>query len=107
MIGKKRLDNLQKCRETVIGENIPGDFIEPGIWRGGACIFMREDTGFDISRDVSPVLAVSPEIVQALFRRYGLLDEKVQFLKAWFKDSLPNAPIGQLAILRLDGICTS
>ena len=53
-----------------------------------------EDTGFDISRDVLPVLAVSLEIVQALFRRYGLLDEKVQFLKGWFKGSLPNAPIG-------------
>ena len=131
MIGKKRLDNLQKCMETVIGENIPGDFIETGIWRGGACIFMRgvlaaydvtdrtiwaadsfegvppptwpEDTGFDISRNVLPVLAVSLEVVQALFRRYGLLDEKVQFLKGWFKDSLSNAPIGQLAILRLDG----
>ena len=131
MIGKKRLDNLQKCMETVIGEKIPGDFIETGIWRGGECIFMRgvlaayditdrtiwaadsfegvppptwpEDAGFDISRDVLPVLAVSLEVVQALFRRYGLLDEKVQFLKGWFKDSLPIAPIGQLAILRLDG----
>ena len=104
MIGRKRLDNLQQCMETVIGENIPGDFIETGIWRGGACIFMRgvlaahgvtdrtvwaadsfegvppptwpEDSGFDISRDVLPVLAVPVESVQALFRRYGLLDDQ-------------------------------
>ena len=131
MIGRKRLDNLQQCMETVLTENIPGDFIETGIWRGGACIFMRgvlvahgitdrtiwaadsfegvppptwpEDAGFDISRDVLPVLAVPLEDVRSLFQRYGLLDDKVQFLKGWFKDSLPIAPIEQLAILRLDG----
>jgi hypothetical protein len=131
MIGRKRLDNLQQCMEIVLHENIPGDFIETGIWRGGACIFMRgvlaaygvndrtvwaadsfegvppptwpQDAGFDISRDVLPVLAVPLEDVQQLFRRYGLLDDKVQFLKGWFRDSLPGAPIERLAILRLDG----
>ena len=131
MIGRKRLDNLQQCMETVISENIAGDFIETGIWRGGACIFMRgvlaaynvsdrtvwaadsfegvppptwqQDAGFDISRDQFPVLAVPMETVQALFRRYGLLDDQVKFLKGWFKDSLPLAPIRKLAVLRLDG----
>ena len=37
------------------------------------------------------------------FRKYDLLDERVQFLKGWFKDTLPTAPIEKLAILRLDG----
>ena len=32
-----------------------------------------------------------------------MLDEQVVFLKGWFKDTLPNAPIEKLAILRLDG----
>ena len=41
MIGMKRLDNLQYCVEKVIAENIPGDLIETGVWRGGAAIFMR------------------------------------------------------------------
>jgi hypothetical protein len=27
----------------------------------------------------------------------------VEFLKGWFKDTLPVAPIGKLAVLRLDG----
>jgi hypothetical protein len=31
------------------------------------------------------------------------LDEQVKFLKGWFKDSLPQAPIDQLALIRLDG----
>jgi len=131
MIGRKRLENIQFCVETVLEDNIKGDFIETGIWRGGACIFMRgllmaygetdrtvwaadsfegvppptwpEDSGFDISASVLPVLAVSLEEVQELFHRYGLLDEKVKFLKGWFKDTLPTAPIERLAILRLDG----
>jgi hypothetical protein len=131
MIGKKRLDNIQFCIETVLVEEIEGDFIETGIWRGGACIFMRgilmaynvtdrviwaadsfegvpapslaQDTNFDISRDVLPILAVALEEVKELFERYGLLDDHVKFLKGWFKDTLPVAPIEQLAILRLDG----
>ena len=41
MIGSKRLDNIQFAIETIIHEDIPGDFIETGIWRGGACIFMK------------------------------------------------------------------
>jgi O-methyltransferase len=41
MIGLKRLDNVHACIEAVICDQIPGDFIETGVWRGGACIFMR------------------------------------------------------------------
>src|SRR6187455_417342 len=41
MIGMKRLANLQYCVETVLREGVPGDLIETGVWRGGACIFMK------------------------------------------------------------------
>jgi len=41
MIGRTRLDSLQHQVETVIKEDIPGDLIECGVWRGGAAIFMR------------------------------------------------------------------
>ena len=41
MIGMKRLDNLQFCVEEVIKNNVPGDLIETGVWRGGATILMR------------------------------------------------------------------
>jgi O-methyltransferase len=40
--------------------------------------------------------------VKARFHRYGLLDERVSFLKGWFKDTLPTAPIERLALLRSD-----
>ncbi len=132
MIGKLRMDNLRASVEYVIAQNIPGDFIETGIWRGGACILVRAifaahgisdrivwcadsfeglpkpdaehypaDAG-DQHHTFAP-LAVSLEEVQANFARYALLDEQVRFLKGWFKDTLPSAPIERLAILRLDG----
>jgi O-methyltransferase len=48
-------------------------------------------------------LGVSEQQVEENFRRYNLFDRQVQFLKGWFKDTLPEAPIDRLAILRLDG----
>lgn len=131
MIGRSRLDNLQNCVETILREDIPGDFIETGIWRGGACIFMRglllayndnvrniwaadsfegvprsslmQDLELDLSVDILPVLAVSLQEVKDLMSRYGLLDERIHFLKGWFKDTLTIAPINSLSLLRLDG----
>ena len=35
--------------------------------------------------------------------KYDLLDDQVVFLKGWFKDTLPTAPVAELAVLRLDG----
>jgi hypothetical protein len=47
--------------------------------------------------------AVPLEVVRGNFEAFGLLDERVRFLKGWFKDTLPGAPIQQLAVMRLDG----
>lgn len=132
MIGAARLDHLQDSAVSVLKEGIPGDFVETGVWRGGACILLRailkvygdterrvwaadsfeglpkpdgrhrQDHG-DRHWTYSDVLAVSFEDVQAAFARYGLLDDQVVFLKGWFQDTLPAAPIGAIAILRLDG----
>ena len=41
--------------------------------------------------------------VKANFERFNLLDDQVKFLPGYFCDTLPNAPIERLAILRLDG----
>lgn len=132
MIGRKRLANVCALTESVLGEGIEGDLIETGVWRGGACIMMRAvlDAYCVTDRTVwladsfeglpAPneekypadrgdefhtysELAVSIEDVKRNFEKYGLLDDQVQFLKGWFKDTLPTAPIKKLALLRLDG----
>ncbi len=132
MIGSVRMRNLRYACETVLLDGIQGDFIETGVWRGGACILMRgilEAYGDDIRRVFvadsfaglpSPdtenfpadagdqhhtysQLQVSRAEVENNFRRFGLLDERVFVLEGWFKDTLPSAPIDQLAVLRLDG----
>lgn len=41
MIGTYRLDNIEAALRDIIENEIPGDLIETGVWRGGACIFMR------------------------------------------------------------------
>jgi O-methyltransferase len=48
-------------------------------------------------------LAISADEVRGNFERYGLLDEQVCFLEGFFQDTLADAPIDQLAVLRLDG----
>jgi Macrocin-O-methyltransferase (TylF) len=133
MIGIRRLDNIQECVEKVLQDDIPGDFIETGVWRGGACILMRailnalgvenrnvwladSFAGVPVTSDKSHpldqdmkfhnlnwVLSCSEDQVRQNFARYGLLDEQVKFLPGMFADTLPTAPINQLAVLRLDG----
>ena len=46
MIGLKRLDNIEYCISEILKDDIPGDFIETGVWRGGGmyihgCIIKR------------------------------------------------------------------
>src|SRR5690606_9758141 len=41
MIGRQRMNNIRQVCSDVIEKGVPGDFIETGVWRGGACIYMR------------------------------------------------------------------
>lgn len=41
MVGMKRLDNIQMAVETVIDNDIKGDLIETGVWRGGSVVLMK------------------------------------------------------------------
>lgn len=131
MIGHKRLANIRLLVSHIVYEGVPGDLIECGVWKGGACIWMKallEDLG-DLERtvfvadsfqglpqgdrgptlnDPGPAaglclaqLAVAADEVRANFARFGLLDERVRFIEGWFKDTLPG-PVAALALLRID-----
>ncbi len=132
MIGLRRLENIQFCIESVLRDGIPGDCVETGVWRGGATIFMRgilraygvtdrrvwvadsfeglpPPDSQKYSADAGDghhqyeEMRIGIEQVKKNFEKYGLLDDQVQFLKGWFEDTLPTAPIDRIAVLRLDG----
>jgi len=130
MVGHKRLENVRSCILTVIADKIPGDFVECGVWRGGASIYAKavlnacgagdrkvwladsfqgmpalkvEEDKIDPDLSAVQYLAVTQDQVVANFRRFGLLDGNVRFIKGWFSESLPSAPIETIAVLRLDG----
>jgi len=132
LLGLQRLNNLQWCVEDVLSRGVPGDLIETGVWRGGACILMRAvlkargECGRKVcaadSFEGLPVadpqrypldlgsrfnqqrgFAVSLDEVRANFEKYGLLDSQVEFVKGWFSETLPKLADRTWAVIRLDG----
>ncbi len=132
LIGPKGLDNIRECYEDVLADDVPGDLIEAGAWRGGAAIFMgalleaysdpartvwvadsfrgfpsAEESGYaedvaDLAWSDMEYLSVPLEAVQRTFERYHLLGDRVRFLVGWFSDTLPSAPIEELSLIRID-----
>jgi len=128
------IENLQFCVEEVIRNEVPGDLIETGIWKGGLPVLMRgilkayditdrvvwaadsfeglpkADPGKSLEDAIwfhlfAPLdhLKIPIEYAASIFQKYDLLDNQVKFLKGWFSDTLPHAPIQRLAVMRLDG----
>jgi O-methyltransferase len=132
MVGTLRLRNVQRCIERVLADDVPGDLVEAGVWRGGVAILMRGVLAAhgDTTRRVvvadsfaglpppnaeafpadagdrhheAASLAVPVEEVRQNFRLYGLLDDQVEFLEGWFRDTLPTVRDRQWSVVRVDG----
>jgi hypothetical protein len=131
MIGIKRLNNIQICAAEVIEKKIEGDFLEAGVWKGGASIFMRAILKYseildrtvwlaDSFKGLPPPkaeypadkddthykyekLAISLEQVKRNFEAFDLLDDQVKFIEGWFHETLFTAPVDKISLLRLDG----
>jgi hypothetical protein len=132
MIGASRLSHLRRLVEATLRDGIPGDYIETGVWRGGACILMRAvlaaygvtdrqvfaaDSFEGLPRPNARAypadardrlfsfadLAVSEAQVRRNFEAYGLLDDQVVMVKGLFKDTLPTLKHKRFALIRLDG----
>ena len=131
MICLTGLNQINESLDYINLNNIEGDLLEAGVWRGGACIFMKmycklynlkkkiyvcdsfqgipavdaakypQDAGME---DWSGIAAVSQKDVVNTFKHYDIqLDDSVVFVPGWFCDSLPNLQVDKLSLLRLDG----
>jgi len=132
MAGLTRLDNIQFLVEDILKNDIPGDFIETGVWRGGSSIFMcgvlraygiknRKVWVCDSFEGLPPpehdqypedkgdnlstykILSVPQEVVENNFRLFDLLDSNVEFVKGFFEDTLYKIPSKKFSLVRLDG----
>lgn len=133
MVGLRRMRSIRACVQAIVEDDVRGDLIETGVWRGGASILMRgalEAFGDerrhvwladsfqglpepDVQRYPADAdrawaqpfaeLAVSVDEVRENFRRYGLLDERVHFVEGWFRDTLPDLRDRTWSLIRLDG----
>lgn len=132
MVGRSRLAVLRTLVCDVVHRGVPGDLIETGVWRGGAVAYMRgvlaaldvvdrtvvaadsfaglpppdpetypADAGINLH--IADELAVDLDTVQENLRRLHLLDDQVQFVPGWFRDTLPGLAERRWALVRLDG----
>lgn len=126
-VGTSGLDNLRFCCQQVIADGVPGDFMEAGVWRGGAAIAMamvakyynqdRTTWLLDSFQGMPPLntdcphevtdysaltgLAVPLKDVVAAFHLFEVA-ERVVFVPGWLKDTLPGLKCPPLSVLRLD-----
>lgn len=125
------IEHITTAIKDTVSRNVEGDFVETGAWRGGTCIVAKSTyNDLNVNKKVFVVdsfeglpkpnvekypddkndthyldenMKASLETVKENFKKFDCLDENVVFIKGWFKDTLPTAPIEKISILRLDG----
>jgi cephalosporin hydroxylase len=119
-LGRVRLDHLERCLEVIREEAVVGDLVESGTGRGGAAMLMRgfleayELSGprvwvadrFDgrgsAATHGSPRFPPDLNTVREAFDRFGLLDDRVVFLQGPPSETLAEASVSEVALLRVD-----
>lgn len=130
MIGHLRLDNLRDCIFNVIEQQIVGDIVETGVWRGGAMLFAalllevltplstrrvwlcdsfsglppastEKDTNSWVQQEY---LRVPSSDVAELFDKSGIPADRYMLLKGYFNETMPQlaSKVDSIAVLRFD-----
>ena len=127
LLTKSQLDLIEKAVGAVEARGVAGHFLEAGVWRGGAIILMSaliktfnicgrkvfaadSFAGFpkntrainDPVDQWSDRWVASVEEVKQALGRFGLLDDRIEFVVGFFEDSLKSLEGQQFSIVRLD-----
>lgn len=133
VIGQRALSTSHTLNATygiakmLIEEDIPGDFVECGVFAGSQVAAMAKamlDAG-DVARRVhlfdsfqgipaggehdatwthpAGTSACSRDAVRAHMREWGVPEDFLVWHPGWFQDTVPVANIERIALLRLDG----
>lgn len=127
LLTKSQLDLVEKAVLDVEANAVAGDYLEAGVWRGGTIILMRAliaahgiagrkvfaaDSFAGIPKNTRAVndpvdlwsdrwVASLEEVKQAI-RRFGLLDDRIEFVVGFFEDSLKSLAGKRFSVVRLD-----
>jgi hypothetical protein len=129
MCGKNEINQVKKLLTNIINNNISGCLIEMGIWRGGMSIWMQAILKYYNSKrdiylfdtfgtfpepnhkkdiylyNITKLLFENPASVNDVinnFKKMNLLDNNIKFIVGKFKNTIPNKPINNIALLRCD-----
>ncbi|MGA2302279.1 MAG: TylF/MycF/NovP-related O-methyltransferase [Candidatus Acidiferrum sp.] len=126
MLGPERIQNLSRLAQRIEDEQIPGDVVECGVYRGGsAAILARRATHsrlgrtvwlFDTFQGMPPATASdgpeadswvgnlrsSPRRVERLLRRTGADVSRVRIVPGLFQDTFRATHIREIALLNID-----
>ncbi|CAM9427318.1 unnamed protein product [Ectocarpus fasciculatus] len=133
MVTTERLQSLQVILLDLFNNNVEGDILETGVWKGGASIFaaavvsvhgqagrrkifvcdsfqglppseLKQDSG--TSWNETRMLEQSDATVKHNFGIFGIEEPNIVFVKGFFATTMPvlsNLHTGKIALLRLDG----
>lgn len=127
LLTARQLSLIERVVQDLETRKVPGDYIEAGVWRGGAVAFMRallraysidgrcvvaadSFSGIPLNRSFrhDPVdlwpdrWAASLEEVRSNIARFGLLDDGIEFLPGEFSETLGQLEGRRFAMVRLD-----
>jgi O-methyltransferase len=130
MIGEQRMNNIRTLLEQAHREGLEGDFMECGVWRGGASIYAKiiieslewrvrkphvwladSFSGLPLPRSQHDsaiwakwdYLSVPSSEVKANLINFGVFDNTIHFCEGYFVDSLPLCHPKKIVVLRMDG----
>lgn len=131
LVSRERYDTIDILSKTIHSEQIEGDIVECGIWRGGMSIYMAyafpgkkcwvcdsfqgfepldhckyDPRGILVERHHNGYVCIAPEDeVKQSFAELGLDETQgIAFLPGWVNDTTDpsTCPIGKIALLRID-----